>query len=157
MNESQPSIEELLAQLPEERLPNEWLFSIEMGYWIIAAILILIAITAYFAIKKAKKTKSIQRKINAWQNIVNNSSIDDRTRIEQANSLIKINITGSQAEQIKTLNGEQWFEYLQQNFQVNINTITLLANGHYQAQCKIENMQQFNHDIHVILKECIYA
>lgn len=158
MNESEQTIESLLEQLPEERLPNEWLFSIELGYWIILAIVIVISITLYFSFKKVKYSKSRQLKLDAWHNITNNKKLSDKLIIEQANSLIKLNLNESDSKLASTLSGSKWHYFLQSKFtNIQADTLNLLANAHYQENCQIKNITQFNEDIQTILKECIYV
>ncbi|MCJ8311842.1 MAG: DUF4381 family protein [Saccharospirillaceae bacterium] len=158
MNESKQTIQSLLAQLPDERLPNEWLFSIELGYWIILAVVIIISLITYFSLKKAKFTKSRKLKLDVWLHIVGNKELTDKLRIEQANSLIKLNLSTVDVKSSNTLSGSKWHEFLQNKFTgIHPDTFNLLANAHYQANCKINNLTQFNQDIQTILKECIYV
>ena len=158
MNESEQTIESLLEQLPQERLPNEWLFSIELGYWIILISIIIIIATVFFSLKKAKYTKSRKLKLDAWFNITSNKSLSDNQRIEQANSLIKMNLNDTDSKNITTLSGPKWHRFLQNKFpSIQPETLNLLANAHYQANCSIQNKEAFDQDIQTILKECIYA
>ena len=158
MNESEQTIESLLEQLPDERLPNEWLFSIELGYWIILLAVICIITTTYFTAKKLKHTKSRKLKLDAWPNIIRNKNLSDQVRIEQANSLIKMNLSPIETKNTSALSGLKWHVFLQNKFtNIHPDTLNLLANAHYQQNCKIDNLSQFNNDIQTILKECIYV
>ncbi|BCE02514.1 DUF4381 family protein [Marinicellulosiphila megalodicopiae] len=157
MNESNQTIESLLAQLPEERLPNEWLFSIQMGYILLAVCLVILCIAGIFIFRKLKKHKIKQFIFKNWIVIFENDQLSDHKKIEQANTVIKLHLKRNKHSiNIQTLNTDQWFDFLRKNFpDIQKSTIELLAHSHYQLKCEIPNPEEFNLNIQAILMECL--